>query len=60
MGVITLPAVTADETIDMDAISEQLNDANCSENSAMELKASKRYKERMKGIFEDMFELGYI
>ncbi|KAG5670233.1 hypothetical protein PVAND_000510 [Polypedilum vanderplanki] len=62
MAVITLPAVTIDqdEALDIDAISEQLNDTSNNDKSAMELKGSAKYKERIKGIFEDMYELGYI
>lgn len=62
MSVITMPAVTVekDEILDTDALSEQLNEMNVSESSAMHMKTSSRYRERMMGVLEDMLELGYI
>jgi hypothetical protein len=62
MAIITLPAVTADpdNLIDTEAISEHLNNSSGGDSSALELKSSSMYKERLKGIFEHMYELGYI
>jgi hypothetical protein len=62
MGVMTLPAATStvDNTPDLDAVTEDLNESEDGKIHTIDFKTSERYEKRIIGVFEDTLRLGYI
>ncbi|KAG5670236.1 hypothetical protein PVAND_000513 [Polypedilum vanderplanki] len=60
MGILCLPAVTsnAEDTPDIDAISEKLSEKQNGEKLSIDFVPSERCMERILGVYEDMYNFG--